>query len=150
VTAETTQKPQAPGAPRTAAGGGRLELDSEDGKLVVLARSARLRAYVPHGGVAEGAAVRDADGRTYAAATVENARADLCTSALRAAVAAAASSGARRFEAAAVVSERDEVSADDVAVLAEFGAGVPVMLAGADGVAHTRVDASPPSPPPAR
>jgi cytidine deaminase len=144
VTAQTRATAQ---TPRTAGGGERLQLDPEDGKLVVLARSARLRAYVPHGGAAEGAAVRDVDGRTYAAATVENARADLSTSALRAAVAAAASSGARRFEAAAVVSERDEVPADDLAVLAEFGAGVPVFLADADGVARTRVGASLPGPP---
>lgn len=41
------------------------ELDAEDGKLVTLARSARARIGAP-----EGAAVRDGDGRTYAAATV--------------------------------------------------------------------------------
>jgi hypothetical protein len=124
----------------------RLDLDAEDAKLVVLARSARLRAYAPHGGVAEGAAVRDTDGRTYAAATVEHTRADLSTSALHAAVVAAASSGVRRFEAAAVVSERREVSADDLAVLAEFGIGVPVFLADTDGVARTRILSAPPPP----
>ena len=82
------------------------ELDPEDAKFVTLARGARLRAHVPHSGAAEGAAVRDADGRTYAAATVENADPALTTSALRAAVAAAASSGARAFEAAVVVGGR--------------------------------------------
>ncbi len=138
-------------------------LQPEDAKLVTLARSARLRAYVPRGGTAsaQGAAVRDTDGRTYAAATVENADARLTVSALAAAVVAAASSGARRFEAAAIVSERvafpelpdagglpaasavpslpSVPAVEDLLVLGEFGAGVPVFLAGPDGVARGRV-----------
>ena len=109
------------------------DLSPEDAKIVTLARGARLRAHAPHTGVAEGAAVRDTVGRTYAAATVENADPSLTTSALRAAVAAAASSGVRTFEAAAVVSEQP-VSDADLAVLREFGADVPVLLAGPDGV----------------
>ena len=40
-------------------------LAAEDAKIVTLARSARART-----GAAEGAAVRDTDGRTYAACTV--------------------------------------------------------------------------------
>ncbi len=108
-------------------------LDPEDAKIVTLARGAQLRAHAPHTGRAEGAAVRDTDGRTYAAATVENADPALTTSALRAAVAAAASSGVRAFEAAAVVST-EQVSAADLAVLREFGIGVPVLWAGTDGV----------------
>jgi hypothetical protein len=118
-------------------------LDAEDAKLVVLARSARLRAYTPHGGVAEGAAVRDTDGRTYAAATVDHARPELSTSALRAAVVAAAASGARRFEAAAIVTERDNVESDDVAVLTEFGTGTPIFVAGPDGVARALFEPGP-------
>ena len=114
------------------------ELDPEDAKIVTLARAARQRAHVPHTGVAEGAAVRDADGRTYAAATVENADPGLTTSALRGAVVAAASSGARSFEAAAVVGGA-LVSEADVAVLREFGVGVPLLLAGDDGAVHHRV-----------
>lgn len=106
---------------------------AEDSKILVLARGARLRAHVPHTGVAEGAAVRDTDGRTYAAATVENADPGLTTSALRAAVAAAASSGARAFEAAAVVTA-SLVSDSDLAVLREFGVGTPLLVAGPDGV----------------
>ncbi|MCA1712438.1 MAG: cytidine deaminase, partial [Actinobacteria bacterium] len=54
-------------------------------------------------------------------------------SALRGAVAAAASSGIRAFEAAAVVTET-LVSEADLAVLREFGVGVPVLVAGSDGV----------------
>ncbi|MGF7233829.1 MAG: cytidine deaminase [Frankia sp.] len=121
-------------------------LSPEDAKIVTLARSARLRAHTPRAGLAaaEGAAVRDTDGRTYAAATVENGDPALTTSALRAAVAAAASSGARSFEAAAVVSEALPVAdgipvVADLAVLAEFGSGVPVLLAGPDGVVRERV-----------
>lgn len=106
--------------------------DPEDAKILTLARGARLRAHAPHTGFAEGAAVRDSDGRTYAAATVENVDPALTTSALRAAVAAAASSGARSFEAAAVVTER-ALSDADLAVLREFGSGTPVLVAGPDG-----------------
>jgi cytidine deaminase len=108
------------------------EIDPEDAKLVTLARSARTRAHAPSTGAPEGAAVRDADGRTYSAATVENGDPGLSTSALRGAVSAAVSSGARSFEAAAVVTEGLPSEAD-LAVLREFGVGVPVMLAGPDG-----------------
>jgi cytidine deaminase len=124
------------------------ELDPEDVKLVTLASRAMQRAHAPHTEQAEGAAVRDTDGRTYAAATVENADPSLTTSALRGAVAAAASSGARSFEAAVVV-VRDTRTFDDasirrvrpadVAVLREFGAGVPVLLVGGDGVVHETI-----------
>ncbi len=157
------------GGPRSAADVTPIALGAlqpEDAKLVTLARSARLRAYVPRGGTAsaQGAAVRDTDGRTYAAATVENADARLTVSALAAAVVAAASSGARRFEAAAIVSQGAPVpdlpdagdlpaapvapavpsvpsvpAAEDLLVLGEFGAGVPVFLAGPDGVVRGRV-----------
>jgi len=108
-------------------------VDPEDAKIVTLARGARLRAYAPHTGLREGAAVRDTDGRTYAAATVENRDPALTTSALRAAVAAGASSGIRTFEAAAVVTDAP-VSEADLAVLREFGVGVPVHVAEPDGV----------------
>ncbi len=107
-------------------------MDPEDSKIVTLARGARLRAHAPHTGLREGAAVRDSDGRTYAAATVENRDPTLTTSALRGAVAAAASSGIRTFEAAALVTE-GLASEADLAVLREFGVGVPVHVAGPDG-----------------
>lgn len=110
------------------------QLGDEDAKLLTLARSARLRAYVPYGGAAEGAAVRDTDGRTYAAATVQHRDPDLAVSALRAAVVAAAASGSRTFEAAAVVTDQATVDSRDVAALAEFGGAVAVLLAGPDGV----------------
>jgi cytidine deaminase len=84
------------------------DLEPEDAKLVTLARSARART-----GAAQGAAVRDSDGRTYVAATV--ALAALSMSALQVAVAMAVSSGARGLEAAVVLGED---SADAVGVLA--------------------------------
>ena len=62
--------------------------DPEDSKLVTLARSTRARTRA-----AEGAAVRDLDGRTYAAATVE--LASLRLSALQVAVGMAVTSGAQ-------------------------------------------------------
>ena len=68
-------------------------LPPEDAKLVTLARGTRARTRA-----AEGAAVRDADGRTYAAATVD--LPSLQVSALGVAVAMAVSSGARGLEAA--------------------------------------------------
>jgi hypothetical protein len=77
-----------------AAGG----LDPEDAKLVTLARSARARS-----GAAQGAAVRDADGRTYVAASV--ALPSLALSALQVAVAMAVSSGAAGLEAAVVLGD---------------------------------------------
>ena len=71
-------------------------LSEEDAKLIVLARAARART-----GAAEGAAVRDTTGRTYAACTV--ALPSLALTALQSAVAAAVASGAAGVEAAAVV-----------------------------------------------
>ena len=124
------------------------ELDPEDIKLVTLARAAQGRTWAPHTKVPEGAAVRDADGRTYSAGTVENADPALTTSALRGAVAAAASSGARAFEAAVIVvwgrrtfeeGSVQRVRAEDLAVLREFGEGVPVHLVDQAGVVHETV-----------
>ena len=89
-------------------------LDAEDEKLHVLARSARARANA-----AEGAAVRDDMGRTYAAATVS--LPSLRLSALQAAIAAALSSGSSRFEAAVVATDAADVSDADKAVLADVG-----------------------------
>lgn len=108
-------------------------LDPEDAKIVTLAWAARGRAYVPHTGAAEGAAVRDTDGRTYAAATVEHTDAALTISALRGALSAAASSGARRFEAAALVTAAARPAEADLRALAEFGPDIPLLVAGPDG-----------------
>jgi cytidine deaminase len=95
------------------------DLDAEDTKLVVLARGAMARAEAGNG-----AAVRDADGRTYAGAPVTlNA---LSLTALQAAVAAAVSSGASGLEAAVLVGG----SADDAGVAAvhELSADAVVIV----------------------
>jgi hypothetical protein len=60
-------------------------------------------------------------------------------SALRAAVTAAAGSGARRFEAAALVTDAATVDPRDLEVLREFGSGVPVLLASEEGIVHATV-----------
>ncbi|HZZ50998.1 MAG TPA: cytidine deaminase [Pseudonocardia sp.] len=107
------------------------DLDPEDNKIVVLARSTRARI-----GAAEGAAVRDTDGRTYAAATVELGALKL--TALQAAVAAAVSSGAPGLEAAAVVSNDGRDADDDsVAAVRELGPTAPVLLADSGGQLRT-------------
>ena len=96
-------------------------LDAEDAKLVVLARSAMARAEA-----GSGAAVRDADGRTYSGAPVG-------LSALQTAVAAAVSSGAAVLVAG---------SADDagVAAVREMSATAAVIITdGAGNVLHERV-----------
>ncbi|MDQ1562656.1 MAG: hypothetical protein QOE85_1997 [Actinomycetota bacterium] len=120
------------------------ELQPEDAKLVTLARAARVRAYAPYQGVTEGAAVRDTDGRTYAAATVEHADARLATSAIRGALSAFASSGARALEAVVLVHDRRAglVCADDLQLISEFDGDVPIYVAGLDGVVHTTLVAA--------
>jgi len=103
------------------------DLEPEDRKIVQLARATRARSPA-----AEGAAVRDRDGRTYTAATV--ALPSLQLSALALAVAMAASSGARGLEAAAVVTDSDGVADRDLDVLRDLGgAGVPVLRADMSG-----------------
>jgi hypothetical protein len=108
------------------------ELDPEDAKLVTLARSARGRT-----GAAEGAAVRDTDGRTYVAATVS--LPSLRLSALQAAVATAVSSGVEGLEAAAVVTSADAVEDDGLAAVRDLTTSAPVHLAGPDGALRTTV-----------
>ena len=103
------------------------DLSAEDKKLVTLARATRART-----GAAEGAAVRDADGRTYAAATVD--LPSLQVSALGVCVAMAVASGAKGLEAAALLTGSPEVSADDLAALRDLGgAGVVVHRGDARG-----------------
>jgi len=102
------------------------DLDPEDAKILTLARATRARA-----GTAEGAAVRDLEGRTYAAATVD--LPSLRLSALQVAVAMAVSSGATGLEAAAIVGDAAPAEADLAAVRDLGGAGTAVLVAGPDG-----------------
>ena len=106
-------------------------LDPEDAKLITLARGARARAGAP-----EGAAVRDEDGRTYAAATV--ALPSLTLTALQATVAAAVASGAQALEAAVVVGRATEIDPASRAAAADLGTPL-LMLAGPDGIVARRL-----------
>lgn len=103
--------------------------DPEDNKLVVLAKAARART-----GADQGAALRDLDGRTYAAATVD--LASLQVSALDVCIAMAVASGAKGAEAAVVLGG-EGVQLD---ALREFaGAGVPVHVGSSAGqIAESR------------
>lgn len=95
-------------------------LSPEDQKLVTLARATRARTNA-----AEGAAVRDLDGRTYAAATV--ALPSLALTALEVCVAMAIASGSRGLEAAVVLTAGE--GAPSLAAAQEFaGPGVPVHV----------------------
>lgn len=106
--------------------------DPEDTKIVTLARSAQARTRA-----AEGACVRDTDGRTYAGATV--ALPSLSVSAIGVAVSMAASSAAAGLEAVAVLG-RETVTEADLAIVRDFaGEGVPVYVAAADGTVAERV-----------
>jgi len=110
-------------------------LEPEDAKLVTLARSARARTRA-----AQGAAVRDLDGRTYAGATV--ALASLQVSAVGVAVAMAVSSAARGLEAVVVVSGNgeDTVEAADLAAVRDLaGPGVAVHRCTPDGTVLQRL-----------
>jgi hypothetical protein len=112
-----------------------LDVEPEDAKLLTLARSARARNHA-----SEGAAVRDETGRTYVATSVD--LPSLRLTALQAAVVVAASSGASGLEAAAVVGAAEPPAVlpeQDWAAVLDLTVGVPVYLAGADGVARSVV-----------
>jgi hypothetical protein len=94
-------------------------VDAEDEKLAILARSARARV-----GSAEGAAVRDDIGRTYVGATVKLPA--LSLTALEAAVATAAASGATALEAAVIVTQDADI---DRAALEGLGAPAVFVVA---------------------
>lgn len=89
-------------------------LSQEDSKLVTLARSTRART-----GAAEGAAVRDENGRTYAAATVD--LPSLQLSAAQVCIGMAVASGSRGLEAVVVLSEASELTGPDLAAIRDFG-----------------------------
>jgi hypothetical protein len=101
-------------------------MDPEDAKLVTLARAARARV-----GAIEGAAVRDGDGRTYAAATVT--LPSLSLTALQLAVASAAASGAATLEAAVIVTEASTVDGAGYAAVRDLAPDAPVHAASPDG-----------------
>ncbi|MBM9460298.1 cytidine deaminase [Nocardioides sp. zg-536] len=97
------------------------EMSAEDQKLVTLARATRARISA-----AEGAAVRDADGRTYAAATVD--LPSLQLSAVQSVVAMAVASGSTGVSACVVLGEAGELTEPDAAVLTDFAAEGGVLV----------------------
>ncbi|HET8658214.1 MAG TPA: cytidine deaminase [Micromonosporaceae bacterium] len=103
-----------------------LQLSDEDAKLVTLARAARART-----GAIEGAAVRDGDGRTYAASSVT--LPSLTLTALQLAVATAAAAGAGRLEAAAVVTEASTLDGAGHAAVRDLAGEAPIHVAAPDG-----------------
>ena len=110
--------------------------DPEDVKIITLARSALART-----GAAQGACVRDTDGRTYAATSV--ALEHLTLSAVAVAVAMAVSSGAGGLEAVAVATDDDPdpyaFDADLDVVRDLGGEGVAVWATDPRGVVRGRV-----------
>ena len=107
-------------------------LDPEDRKIITLARAARARTNA-----AQGACVRDTDGRTYAATSV--ALPSLQLSAVQVAVAMAVSSGVDGLEAVAVNGAESLIELDR-AVIAELGGrDVVVWLTDAAGSVVERI-----------
>jgi hypothetical protein len=106
------------------------ELSAEDKKLVTLARATRART-----GAAEGAAVRDLDGRTYAAATVD--LPSLQVSAVGVCVAMAVASGSQGLEAVVLLTSTPEASGltdADLSAVRDFaGEGVALHVGDVKG-----------------
>lgn len=101
-------------------------MDPEDKKLVVLARATRMRV-----GAAQGAAARDLDGRTYAAATVDLPH--LQVSAVAGTLVMAVAGGSSGLESVVVLGDPGPSDADLAAVHDFAGADVPVHLGSAAG-----------------
>lgn len=107
-------------------------LDAEDAKLVTLARATRARV-----GAAQGAAVRDEMGRTYAGASV--ALPSLELSAVQVCVAMAVASGSRGVAACVLLGDVDALDDDDWGALQDLAVpgGVTVHLGDARGAVAT-------------
>jgi hypothetical protein len=107
--------------------------DPEDLKLITLARATLART-----GAAQGACVRDTEGRAYAAASVHLEH--LRLSAIAVAVAMVVSSRAVGLEAVALVSEEGP-SADDLEIVRDLsGDGVTVWWADPRGAVRSATE----------
>jgi hypothetical protein len=107
--------------------------DPEDLKLITLARATLART-----GAAQGACVRDTEGRAYAGASVHLEH--LRLSAVGVAVAMAVSSAAGGLEAVALVGEEGP-SADDLEIVRDLsGGGVTVWLADSRGEVQSVIE----------
>ena len=104
--------------------------------LITAARTARESAYAPYSSFAVGAALLDADGRTFVGCNVENVSFGLTMCAERVAVGSAVAAGATNFDAIAVVSDSAEPVVPCGAcrqVLAEFSPSLRVISATING-----------------
>ena len=110
------------------------DLSAEDQKLVTLARATRARIQA-----AEGAAVRDTDGRTYAAATVD--LPSLQLTAVQAVVAMAVASGSTGGDACGVLGDAQDLTEPHAAVRGDVAGagGVVVHLGDARGTVSATV-----------
>ena len=109
-----------------------LPSNPEDGKIITLARSARARTQAT-----QGACVRDTDGRTYAATSVQLEH--LRLSAISVAVAMAVSSGAAGLEAVALSADAAP-SPEDLAVIRDLpGSDVLVWWTDARGGVQSKI-----------
>ena len=102
------------------------DLDVQDAKLVTLARASMARI-----GAKQGAAVRDLDGRSYAAGPVSLPSLEI--GALELAVAQAAAAGATGLEAGAVVNVDDDAIVNLAVVRDLGGEGLPIFVANPQG-----------------
>lgn len=106
--------------------------DPEDRKIITLARAAQARTS------ARGAAVRDTDGRTYAATSVD--LPSLQLSAIQVAVAMAVSSGAPGLEAVAV-NGAESLAEPDRAVISDVGGHqIVIWLTDSAGAVRERIE----------
>jgi cytidine deaminase len=90
--------------------GGTVSVEQRD-QLIAAARNVRLNAYAPYSAFLVGAAVLTENGEVFTGANVENASYGLTICAERAAIFAAATAGARRILAIAVVTDAPNPSA---------------------------------------
>ena len=105
-------------------------------KLIAEAINARRRAYAPYSKFKVGAAVLGKDGRVFTGCNVENASYGATVCAERVALFAAVAAGCRKFEAIAIVYDK-EALADPCGmcrqVLIEFGSDIAVIRANLKG-----------------
>ena len=104
--------------------------------LVIEARRAAEKAYSPFSKVKVGAAILTSDGQVFSGCNVENSSYGLSICAERTAAVKAVSSGARGFEAVAVVSNLEGLTYPCGACrqfLSEFGSDIIVVVAAKKG-----------------
>jgi cytidine deaminase len=108
--------------------------DEERHALIELANEARRRAYAPYSHYPVGAALRTKSGRIFTGCNVENAAYPHCMCAERIAIFKAVSEGEREFEVLAVATPNGGSPCGGCRqVMAEFGLGMVVLIADAEG-----------------